>query len=57
MTPSMAFQVVYLGLLNVAVIAYSQICLLDRNIKCQELAEGRLVMQGGKADVLPEILR
>ena len=56
MRPDMTLQIIHLGLLNVANIAYTQVRLLDREIKCEELAERRLVVQGGEADVFSEIL-
>ena len=54
--PSMTLQIIYFGLLNVANISYAQVRLLDREIKREKLAERWLVVQGGEADVLSEIL-
>ena len=54
--PSMTLQVIHFGLLNVANISYAQVRLLDREIKREKLAERWLVVQGGEADVLSEIL-
>ena len=56
MAPCMAFQVVHLSLLDVADVSHSQVRFPDRNVEREELAQGRLVVQGGETDVLPEIL-
>ena len=56
MRPTVAFQIVYLSLLDVADITYSQATFLDWDIKREELSDSRLVVQGGKTDVLAPIV-
>ena len=51
----MALQVIDLGLLDIAEIAQAQVCFPDGEIEGEELAHGRLVVQGGETDVLAEI--
>ena len=55
MAPCMALQVVYFGLLDIAYILQAQVSLPDGEVHAEELAHGRLVVHGGKADVLPPI--
>ena len=54
--PHVAFQMVHLGLLEVADVAYPKGGLPDGEVEREELAYGRLVVQGGEADVLAEVL-
>ena len=56
MAPCMALEMVHLGLLDIADVAYTHVCLPDGHVEHEELAQGRLVVQGGEADVLSEIL-
>ena len=44
MRPGMAFQMVYLGLLDVADVADAQGGLPNGEVECEELAQGRLVV-------------
>ena len=54
--PHVAFQMVHLGLLEVADVAYPKGALPDGEVEREKLAYGRLVVQGGEADVLAEVL-
>ena len=55
MAPCMTLQVVYLGLLDVAYVLKAQVALPDGEVQRKELTHGRLVVQGGEADVLSPI--
>ena len=48
----MVFQVVDLGLLEVADIGYTHRDLPDREVEGYHLTEGRTVVEGGKQDIL-----
>lgn len=52
----MTLQMIDLGLLDVAYVAYSQGRLPDREVECEKLAYGWLVVRGGETNVLAEIL-
>ena len=54
--PGVALQVVDLGLLYIANITYAQVGCMDGKVECQELAKGRLVVQGGETDVLAPVV-
>ena len=56
MAPGMAFQMVCPGLLDVADVSHAQGASPDGEVQREELAHGRLVVQGGERDVPPEIL-
>ena len=47
----MAFQVVHLGLLEVADVAYAHHCIPQGEIEGEQLAERRIVVQGGERHV------
>ena len=50
--PSVAFEVVECGLLDVAHISKAQVRLLDGDVEREELANGWLVVESGEIDVV-----